>query len=338
MTNNSLYCATDLPDFLAPSAEMGVCWTEQQVHELLVKDPKGYISFLDHAFCDMATETMYAEFTPKQILNDRYGNGDFRTMPCITERNGETCKTIKIVGTNLAQKKVPGQITVGKAYVLDSIENFITHSVDACLLSSARTGACAALGVRKLSTAAEVAIVGCGRVGFYTALYLLASLPLRRLYLADSDPLKAKQLYEYFRDIAPATSIVMSSIDEALATPVVIMATTSRHAIASPENTSAELIISLGADADDQSELAAAWADASDLDIVVDTHDCERFGDIKAWNKAGKLTGRRISDLLSLYRGEQMRSSRSLFVSTGSALFDNLTLRYMLGLDATLFS
>lgn len=334
-TLHSIACAPGLPDFLAPSPEMGVCWTEQQVHERLVKDPKGYISFLDHAFCDMATETMYAEFTPKQILNDRYGNGDFRTMPCITERNETICKSIKIVGTNLAQQKVPGQITVGKAYVLDSIENFITHSVDACLLSSARTGACAALGVGKLFQADAVAIIGCGRVGFYTAIYLLASLPLRRLCLADSNPGKAEQLCDYFSAIAPAATVTVTSVTEALASPVVIMATTSREAIASPENTSAELIVSLGADADDQSELAAAWADASDLDIVVDTHDCERFGDIKAWKRAGKLTGRRVSDLLSLYRGEQMHSSRSLFVSTGSALFDNLTLRYLLGLDDT---
>ena len=111
------------------------------------------------------------------------------------------------------------------------------------------------------------------------------------------------------------------------------MATTSRVPIATPSNCSARLVVSLGADADDQSELAADWTDSGDLRIVVDTHDCERFGDIKAWRNQGKMEGHRTIDLLSVYRNGAAESVQTLFVSTGSALFDNLTLRYLMRLD-----
>lgn len=322
-----------LPDFLVPSPEKGLHWTEQQVHAWLTADPKGYIAYLNQAFEAMASDLLYAEFPPKQILTDRYGNGDFRTMPCVTEHNGTICKTVKIVGTNLDQQKVPGQITVGRAYVLDSRENFITHAVDACLLSSARTGACAILAVNKLADSAKLSIIGCGRVGYYTLLFALATIPGCQISLADAAPAKAIQLMEYFTSIVPNATINTVSVEEALSIPVVILATTSGTPIASPENTTADFIVSLGADADDQSELSISWADLDNLEIMVDTHDCQRFGDLKKWNTAGKLDGHQLRDLVSIYRHQAKRSCRGLFVSTGSALFDNLTLRYLLKLD-----
>jgi ornithine cyclodeaminase/alanine dehydrogenase-like protein (mu-crystallin family) len=324
-----------LPGFLAPSPEKAVHWSDEWVHTQLVADAPGYIDFLDRAFEDLALGRLVAELPPKQILTDSRGNGDFRTMPCSTERSGRVCKTVKIVGTNLAQIKVPGQITVGQAYVLDSIENFITHTVDACLLSSARTGACAVLGARKLGSYDSIGIVGCGRVGFYTALYAKAALPVRKLCLMDSDQNKARQLADYLNSIGLGRDvrIAETSLGEALAQPVAVLATTSRTAIASPSNCQARLVVSLGADADDQSELAVEWTEVNDLAIVVDTHDSKRFGDLKAWSDMGKINQGRICDLASIYRNEQALAARALFVSTGSALFDNLTLRYLLRMD-----
>lgn len=326
-----------LPGFLAPSPEAGVYWNDAWVHARLVEDAAGYIDFLDHAFAELATGRLQAEFPPKQILTDRYGNGDFRVMPCSTERGGRLCKCVKIVGTNLAQQKVPAQITVGRAYVLDSIENFISHTVDACMLSSARTGACAVLGIRKLGARDDISIIGCGRVGFYAALYALAALPVRRLYLADSDTEKADQLADHLAAMLCKSDVTIRAVpvEEALRQPVTILATTSRLPIAAPSNCSARLVVSLGADADDQSELAVEWADVTGLRIVVDTHDCERFGDLKAWRCQGKLGDGQLSDLVSVYRegNAGADAAQTLFVSTGSALFDNLTLRYLMRLD-----
>jgi len=85
------------------------------------------------------------------LFSDPGDAGDFRVMPCVVRRGGRVRKTIKVVGTNLAQQVVPGQITVGKALALHPVENFVTDLFEACLLSSARTGACAALALDLLA-------------------------------------------------------------------------------------------------------------------------------------------------------------------------------------------
>ena len=56
-------------------------------------------------------------------------------------------------------------------------------------------------------------------------------------------------------------------------------------------------------------------------------------GDLKAWIAAGLLNAATISDFNDLLSGKKPKPEtdrRRLFVSTGSALFDNLTLEYLL--------
>src|SRR5207244_3956384 len=75
-------------------------------------------------------------------------------------------------GTNVVQSTIHDQVTVGKAFCLDAAENHITHVIEACLLSSARTGACAAIAVKRLAPHnRRVAVIGAGRVGCYAAFY-----------------------------------------------------------------------------------------------------------------------------------------------------------------------
>ncbi|MBS0193707.1 MAG: hypothetical protein JSR34_05615 [Proteobacteria bacterium] len=293
--------------------------------------PRAYLDYIDGAFERMAHGRFQVDLTPKQVLTDRHGDGDFRVMPCVSEADGVVCKTVKIVGTNLRRRTVPDQITVGRAFVMDAHENFISHTVDACLLSSARTGACAVTAIRRLRPCTEIlALFGCGKVGFYTAVFALAGLGVRRLLLADTRPELAHALAAHLSQWNPEVSIEAVATDSALAAPVLVLATTSRTPVVAPGDTAAGLVVSLGADADDQSELDPGWACAPDTTIYADTLDCLRFGDVRAWIASGMLPAERIRELLDAYRQPPSLSGRTVFVSTGSALFDNLTLRYLL--------
>jgi ornithine cyclodeaminase/alanine dehydrogenase-like protein (mu-crystallin family) len=110
---------------------------------------------------------------------------------------------------------------------------------------------------------------------------------------------------------------------------VVVLATTSEAPVASPPGWGANLVVSLGADVDSQSELDPAWARAAD--IYCDTLDTLRFGDLRAWIESGIVDPAGVTDLLQVYRRPPPASERQrVFVSTGSALFDNLTARYLL--------
>ena len=86
----------------------------------------------------------------------------------------------------------------------------------------------------------------------------------------------------------------------------------------------------MGADTERQHELAPGWGPISD--VYVDTLDSLRVGDLLAWVRAGLIEPGRVLDLLSLYRTPAASTNpRRLFISTGSALFDNLTISYVLG-------
>ena len=88
-------------------------------------------------------------------------------------------------------------------------------------------------------------------------------------------------------------------------------------------------IVSLGADTEDQHELAPAWASVAD--IYFDGPDCLQVGDVRAWRSAGLINDCDLTSLLDLWRKGPLPSSRpQIFISTGSALMDNLTIGYLL--------
>jgi ornithine cyclodeaminase/alanine dehydrogenase-like protein (mu-crystallin family) len=147
-------------------------WTEIEVHRALTRDAQGYFGFVLDALSELACGRATMELPAKQLFTDPGDAGDFRVMPCVVRRGGAAMKTVKLVGTNRLQRVVPGQITVGKALVLHPEENFITHILEACLLSSARTGLGAALAMHLLAgTTDSVAVIGSGRVGYYAAYF-----------------------------------------------------------------------------------------------------------------------------------------------------------------------
>lgn len=303
---------------------------ERYVHRELTSSPLEYFSFVLKELKAIAAGRVSIELPPKQIFQDPDSAADFRVMPCVVRSASDVRKTVKLVGTNILQKKVPDQITVGKALVIDPQENFVSHIFDACLLSSARTGICAAIATDLLSVSRErVTVFGAGRVGYYAAFYAAALNGVREISFVDIDPDRAENTADLLSRQIAQVRFSVEKEGRSDKTDVLILATTSAQAVSIPPGPGANLIISLGADTDFQSELDPAWAAVSD--IFVDTKDSMRFGDLYKWQQDGLISTDRITDLFGVLRnGAQPYSRTRILVSTGSALFDNITIGYLL--------
>ena len=299
-------------------------WSDRQVHNALSADPRGFIRFMSDGVRAVADGSARIDMPPKQIFADREGEGDFRIMPCVLRWGDRHWKTVKVVGTNNMQRIVPGQVTVGKALVLHPQENFVAEMFDACILSSARTGACAVIAAMALATPRErVAIVGSGRVGYYSALYLCAQGGVSRLAFHDAVAQRAanaaRALAAHYPHIEFSAGSGVTDAD------LVVLATTSTRPLLHPDSTSAAVVVSLGADTDDQRELDPAWRQAADL--YVESVDSLRYGDLRDWG----VTPGEVTELTDIFgSGRRVSGRRSVFVSTGSALFDNLAIGYLL--------
>jgi ornithine cyclodeaminase/alanine dehydrogenase-like protein (mu-crystallin family) len=310
------------------SDEPGRYWSDRRVHEKLSADPAGFIRFMTEGVRAVADGSAQIDMPPKQIFADRDadgpGGGDFRIMPCVLRWGERHWKTVKVVGTNNAQRIVPDKITVGKALALHPVENFVTDILDACILSAARTGACAAIGASALAAPREsVAIVGSGRVGYYSALYLCAQGGVAKLAFHDVVEGRAAHAAQALAAIYPHTEFSARSGDPDA--DLAVIATTSTEPLLHPAGTRAVTVISLGADTDDQRELDPAWRQAADL--YVESVDSLRYGDLKNWG----VSPVEVTELSRLFTpGKQAVLGRSVFISTGSALFDNLAIGYLL--------
>jgi ornithine cyclodeaminase/alanine dehydrogenase-like protein (mu-crystallin family) len=123
----------------------------------------------------------------------------------------------------------------------------------------------------------------------------------------------------------------LASLAQADDSQVAILATDSRTPFFHPEMSTARLVISLGADSDVQSELDPEWIDHATL--ITDLKDSALIGDLKRWHDDHLLQGTPPFDLVSLLRLPTFPASeheRIVFISTGSALLDNLTIHYLL--------
>jgi ornithine cyclodeaminase/alanine dehydrogenase-like protein (mu-crystallin family) len=315
-----------LPDFLRIHAEPCTYVNEAAVHRALVAAPSDFLAFVSNWLTLISNNRATMELPPKWICADAPSpdSGDFRVMPCVVRWGAEVIKTVKIVGTNRRQQLVPDQITVGKAFRLHPEENFITHVFEACLLSSARTGLCAALALSRLAPVRrKLSIIGAGRVGFYAALYATA-LGVEEITVRDIELDRATRTAAALGDFCRPEKLNAPIDCDAL-----ILATTAGEAFCHPQHTNAKVIISLGADTEDQHELAPAWASAAD--IYFDGPDCLQVGDLRAWREAGLIAENDLTSLLDLWRNGPRPSERPrVFISTGSALLDNLTIAYLL--------
>ena len=315
----------DLPASLRLHPEPCQSVDDATVHRLLTDHPESYLSALETGLSEIASGAASVELPPKRIFDEDSEPGDFRVMPCVVRRGSKAVKTVKVVGTNLVGRDVPDQVTVGKALALDPEEHYVSHIFDACLLSSARTGACVTIASDRLAPRAETAeIVGCGRMAFYAALYL-AQKGIREFRLRDVEPGRPELLA---RDLSPLLPGVCFEVGPSKSrADVLVLATTATVPFCEVADRGVQLTISVGADTQDQRELGESWSNATT--IYVDTPDGIHVGDMLAWSQVGLMLPPLV-DLLGLFRGTPAEPGPKLFISTGSALFDNLTIAYLL--------
>lgn len=320
----------DLDSILRVNQEPCQYMGEKRVHDELTRSPADFFQFTLDTLKTLASGAGTMKLPPKQLFDEADNAGDFRVMPCITRIDGQTVKTVKVIGTNLRQQVIPDQITVGKALVIDPDENHVSHIIEACLLSSARTGICATLGLKLLQPECQhLTLVGCGRVGYYTLLYALSVMPLTHISLYDRDPMRCRAMSALFARTHPAISIEMLETEH-FPGDALVLATTSSIPICSPDNSAAKLVISLGADTDKQHELTADWV--KEAQLFVDTADTANYGDLKLWRQERLIGDGELTDLFQLLNEQIPRSDKTkrLYVSTGSALFDNIAIAYLL--------
>ena len=194
-------------------------------------------------------------------------------------------------------------MTVGLAFALHPEENFISHVLEACLLSSARTGLCAAIAAALLTERRKktLAIIGSGKVGYYAALYIAASTPIQKIFFHDTNPEKAMGCADALQDILPQTKCRATDNPFPSKTDIILLATTSTTPLCSPSDTRAGLVISVGADTDFQSELTNDWP--KHAEIYIDTPDSLNCGDLREWRTMGRID--RTTDLFRLINAGQ---------------------------------
>jgi len=305
-------------------------FTESDIHASLIDHPEGYLGHLRSCLEAISSGTAEMNLPAKQIFTDIDTDGDFRVMPCVIDYPDRTIKTVKLVGTNTLQQLVADQITVGKAFMIDSSENFISHIFEGCLLSSARTGACAALAAERLGQdSRKLTVIGAGRVGYYSALYISTLLPIDTIVIHDLDTQRAQECTEQLSSQLPGCNISASPAMPGETCDILVLATTSRSSIYQHDSAPANLVISLGADTDSQHEVDQYWSTRAAL--YVDTLDSQRYGDLREWLNAGLISSSGLTDLFTVIRegiNEKTEQPR-LFISTGTALFDNMTMDYL---------
>jgi ornithine cyclodeaminase/alanine dehydrogenase-like protein (mu-crystallin family) len=290
---------------------------DAEVHTVLAGDPLATLDAFDRDLEAIAAGRLVAEVPPKALYPDAHVRGDFRVMVAVLSE--PRLKLVKVVGTNHAGRVVPDQITVGRVLVLDPTDQHVAVDLAACALSSARTGVVAALAIRRLATRRErVAIVGAGRVGFYAGLYA-ACAGVPRLLVSDRDPA---------RSAVVVAALQARGIDAAIGPPegadVVVLATTASEPVL--PWLPVPLVVSLGADARDQRELADGWAAA---ELWSDGPDSLLVGDLFAWQARDPTLASRLRYLVAA-PATPPEGPRAM-ISTGNALFDALAVRFVLG-------
>jgi len=163
-------------------------------------------------------------------------------------------------------------------------------------------------------------------VGFYGAAALCALGGVASMEIIDPVPNRADALARHLasRNIGTHFS---SPVETHGAADVVVLATTSTIPFCRPPAGNAGLVVSVGADTDFQRELDAEWANRAEL--YVDTLDSARFGDLHQWLAEGRIRREALKDIFDALRRKPVAGKPVLFVSTGSALFDNLTMAYV---------
>jgi ornithine cyclodeaminase/alanine dehydrogenase-like protein (mu-crystallin family) len=310
--------------------EQHLYFNELQIHDVLVENILEFMEYLKIFYQDWHNSDTLVTLPKKQIFQTQDSNGDFRIMPCIIH-NDYKIKAVKIIGTNEENRVIKDKICVGKSFLIHPYDNFIYAMFDVCALSSFRTAAISVLAYHLLNTtqASGVGIIGCGRIGFYTALILNKWLNVNHFYCNDINQtnqenflkLAEKYMAEIHIDFMPITK--METVCDSI-----FLATDSTKAILHANNTTnIKFISSVGADADNLSELDANLLEGRT--VVVDSHHSMMLGDLKAWEDQNILDRKSVLELRNFINNQNNPPQNIVFISTGIAIQDALISQFI---------
>ncbi len=324
----------DLEKLLRLQKEPCIFVDDIEEHRLLMENKEDYFKNFEEGFRFWAAHPDRVMITPKQIYTSPGIKGDFRVMPCQIHGDEGSINTVKLVGTDEEERVVKDKISVGKAFIFHPTDNYIMGVFDACILSSARTGASAALGFKYLGgNAKRVGIIGCGRVGYYSTEFISLFSSVETFFCYDTNPMNL----ECFKELVGVRGInceYPKSIDEVKrSSDALILSTYSPVSLVSGADLKSnhiQFISSSGADADNLSELDLSVPEVISR-VYVDTEHSLKVADLKRWITKGLIRADDVTELKEVIGGRHhpdMKQIR-LFVTTGFAFLDCLTLDYM---------
>jgi len=324
----------DLRKLLRLQEEPCVYINDIEVHTILMEHREDFFNHFERGFGFWAGNPERVMITPKQIYSSPGIRGDFRVMPCSIHGSEGSINTVKLVGTNEEEQEIKDKISVGKAAIFHPTDNYVMGIVDACILSSARTGASAALAFKHLAgKARKVGIVGCGRVGYYSTEFISLFPQVETFICYDNNPMNI----DCFRELLKARNIhceFPGTLEEVKRkADSLVLSTYSPDPLVYAKdvrNGNIRFISSSGADADNLSELCEDLApDVST--IYVDTVHSLKVADLKRWKDKGLIKEEQIIEIKDVI-GNKVKpdpSVMSLYITTGFAFLDCLTLNYL---------
>lgn len=304
--------------------------SEIDIHDILMHNCCEFMHELAefyHQWPDATDGNTPIQLPVKQIFKQVGHAGDFRVMPCVID--SMQLKMVKIIGTNEEQHSVKDKICVGKAALIDYRDNYIYALFDVCALSSFRTAAiaCLAYSIANLRLT-DFTLVGCGRIGFYTAALLHRWLKINTIRIYDCDAKNLQRFHSLCSRYLP--NLKLTSIDnhiQATATEAIFLSTTAAVPICNATNCKdVSFISSVGADADNLSELDSNLLHTHRL--VTDSIQSICLGDMQRWKLSGQLQPHMITELKDAIQ-RLPKNKKMMFISTGVALQDALACRFI---------
>lgn len=318
---------TAIQELLRLGDEEWVYINELQAHGILMDSSTAFMAQLSD-FYDTWPHHDEIQLPTKQVFENPALAGDFRVMPCVIKPM--KLKLVKIIGTNEEQRTIKDKICVGKAMLIDHYDNHVYAVFDVCALSSFRTAAIACLALQRSGLSPQaVGLVGCGRIGFYTAHILHRRYGLEFLSVCDPDPVNYGRFTELCSHYVPGLRIQYKTQDNLCRdSDALFLATTSENSLCDSSNSRhISFISSVGADANNLSEIDMSLIKTHRL--VTDSLQSIALGDMHRWHSAGKIYLEMVTELKDFTTATHPQDKKILFISTGVAVQDALVCKFI---------
>lgn len=312
-------------------AEPCVYYNEMQIHQTLMCHVNDFMDTLERFYFEWKENEEIVFLPRKQVFSTSGLKGDFRVMPCIVNHfEGKKVKVVKVIGTNEEEQIVQDKISVGKALLIHQTDNFVEAIFDVCALSSFRTAAISVLAYKHSVDfdKQEIGIIGAGRIGFYTAVILHHWLGVKKLIVCDTNMDHSCSFKQALEEWMPY-GIVEQPLEELCKSCTsLFLVTTSRLSLISADDAEGvDFISSVGADADNLSELDHSLV--KDRKIISESRQNVHFGDLKRWEESGLLKKKDIIELRDMIGQTEKGKHSVIFVSAGTAVQDTLICQFL---------